>query len=862
MDKNFIKIDDLVRQRLTGVEEKEKSGAWMNMRDLLDKEMPQQKRISIFYWRRIFSAVAVLSLLGSVCIGGMELSSFYKNANNETTPLAAAPTAAGNDNAAMLVSDGNTNATLTGVGTSNSAGHTSVDNAIKSTSTASMQPDANGSRSATSTDNNGMGDNNAIVNSPVTAADAKVSTSHRKTATHATQIAKREASTNSSQTNSSTLVTAANSGNNNTGEIKDNSNKIAHRNLKNNTNNTENATNSNTVTKTVANNTTSNTNGNSSRHIAGTNKSTSLQPNKTTNIAATTNQANTVASEDATGNNNTIGTTTNSNPIAAAETKKATLATAQKEAKLEVLNSSAPTVATPANIGAKETAVPELRNNNTDDKIANATVNEKANTDKARNTNAVPAGTTAATTAKIANSPAKAALRNAKANKEKAEKLIDNTIGSSTIATTGGVAPKPKADDNSNKPKRVITKIQVHQRTIMLSANVYGNRIDTISIEKVNVDLGFRPSRSNSEEESLIAKAKNNNAVENTEAENKQVGKNHKTGRHAATPGTISNGNQKTLAPAAKAGKGTYNNNSNTDPSSLSANQSEQNNSSEDDKYEEILPGAATTSNENTPESVAKENEAVASTPTATKPTEQEHKGMSMIKKLSAAFNDVKESAARAHLVGGLTAGINSNFFGSNSFKGFHFGMTANLIFNDTWNIMTEMKYFHRLNNNQSIEDNYYSYTPAFGNQYSKQLLLNSYSFSALHSIEMPVAIRYAKGKFNFYSGGNFLYSFSINTGAETLPTYNVAPVLVNEVGPDNTPKLKEEDFRSRFGIGYLFGFSYKLAPNASLDFRTVQTVWDNSNGTGAKSVSGQLYRAPSLQLSIMYRLGGNRHED
>jgi hypothetical protein len=126
----------------------------------------------------------------------------------------------------------------------------------------------------------------------------------------------------------------------------------------------------------------------------------------------------------------------------------------------------------------------------------------------------------------------------------------------------------------------------------------------------------------------------------------------------------------------------------------------------------------------------------------------------------------------------------------------------------------------------------------------------------------MPVAIRYAKGKFNFYSGGNFLYSFSINTGAETLPTYNVAPVLVNEVGPDNTPKLKEEDFRSRFGIGYLFGFSYKLAPNASLDFRTVQTVWDNSNGTGAKSVSGQLYRAPSLQLSIMYRLGGNRHED
>lgn len=847
MDKNFIKIDDLVRQRLTGVEEKEQSGAWMNMRDLLDKEMPQQKRISIFYWRRIFSAVAVLSLLGSVCIGGMELSSFYKNTDNETTPLAAAPNAAGNDNAAMLVSDGNT-------GTPHSVANNSATSANTSTGITNLatNPSDNRLGNATSTDNNVVADNNAIVNSPVLATANTGNNANRKSAGNSMSTTNKVASNNSSQPNNSATATSAIAGNNKAGNNRDKKRKIAHRNVENNTRNTSNniannTNNSNTDPKTATSNI-GNKKSNDNRHLAGINKLT----NKST---ATSNEVNTVATKVATGNSSTVAA---GSAIAATDTRKATVPTDNTVAKLDVLNSSAPTSADPAITGAKETSVPELRKNNTDGKIA-TTINEKANSEKAENGNP---GTTSIAATSPAKKGASAITNNpAKTTKTKAEKLADKTKGSSTIASTGGIAPKLKADENANKPKRVITKIQVHQRTIMLAANVYGSRIDTISIEKVNVDLGFRPNRNNVEEEPLVTKAKNNNEAENNEAENKPAPKTHKTGRHA-TPGTMTNGNQKTIAPAAKAGKGAYNNNSNTDPSSLSANQSEHNSSSEDDKYEEILPGAAVTSNDNTPESATKENVDAASTNTATKPAEQEHKGMSMIKKLSAAFNDVKENASRAHLVGGITAGINSNFFGSNSFKGFQFGMTANLIFNDTWNIMTEMKYFHRLNNNKSIEDNYYSYTPALNNQYSKQLLLNSYSFSTLHSIEMPIAIRYAKGKFNFYSGGNFLYSFSINTGAETLPTYGVAPELVNEVGPDNAPKLKEEDFRSRFGIGYLFGFSYKLAPNANLDFRTVQTVWDNSDGAGARSVSGQLYRAPSLQLSIMYRLGGNRHQD
>ena len=47
MDKNFVEIDNLVKQRLGGGEEHERPGSWQNMRELLDKEMPQAQPVSL-----------------------------------------------------------------------------------------------------------------------------------------------------------------------------------------------------------------------------------------------------------------------------------------------------------------------------------------------------------------------------------------------------------------------------------------------------------------------------------------------------------------------------------------------------------------------------------------------------------------------------------------------------------------------------------------------------------------------------------------------------------------------------------------------------------------------------------------------
>ena len=255
-----------------------------------------------------------------------------------------------------------------------------------------------------------------------------------------------------------------------------------------------------------------------------------------------------------------------------------------------------------------------------------------------------------------------------------------------------------------------------------------------------------------------------------------------------------------------------------------------------------ILPGAASSAT-NAPGAAAKANATAKNT-----------SSVSPVEKLKEEFNDVKTKVSLIRFAPGLTAGINSTFFGPNSFKGFQFGLTGELFFNDDLGLMGEFKYFHRINNDYQVNDNYYNYL----NNGTKQLVLSSYSFSALHSFEMPISIRYSKGNFTFIAGGNIVYAFSINTGAATIvsPTAPVATSVSPAQATDNKPQLSASDFNSRFGLGYLFGFAYKVSPNVTLDLRDVQSFWDNAGSAGAKSVSTQLYKSPSFQFSLNYRLG------
>ncbi len=82
MDKNMINIDDLFAQRLAGGEEKERAGAWANMRELLDKEMPQRKPVAGFNWRRTLTVATGAVLVAAITVGGYEKFSAFRASDN------------------------------------------------------------------------------------------------------------------------------------------------------------------------------------------------------------------------------------------------------------------------------------------------------------------------------------------------------------------------------------------------------------------------------------------------------------------------------------------------------------------------------------------------------------------------------------------------------------------------------------------------------------------------------------------------------------------------------------------------------------------------------------------------------------
>ena len=260
-----------------------------------------------------------------------------------------------------------------------------------------------------------------------------------------------------------------------------------------------------------------------------------------------------------------------------------------------------------------------------------------------------------------------------------------------------------------------------------------------------------------------------------------------------------------------------------------------------------VVPGAAP-SNSSKPAVVNKDNASKKSF------------GAKTMESLSQTFNDIKYHAGNVQFAPGLTGGINGTFFGPNSFKGFQFGLTGTFVLNDAVSVMTELKYFHRINNNYTLSDNYYDYTANPNGGYNKQLHLNWYSFSTLHSFEVPLTARYSNGNFSFYAGVNLVYTFSVNTGAAQIAPGSSTPVIQTAtMENDNAAKLTDKDFNARLGVGYVFGMSYMISPKVSLDIRETQTFWDNTKSSGSQTVSGQLYKSPSFQLSLGYRLGSNK---
>ena len=743
MDKNFINIDDLVRQRLGGGEENERAGAWLQMRDLLDKEMPQ-KRAGFIYWRRMFSAVAVLLLITSVSVGSYMFSralsgnnAYANNNNNDLTPNVS----------------------------STSTNTTEVNNSKQILST--------GLSHHTRTINNEH--NNQQKNIKAIAA---VKHTHKQIPA-SNQIVGNIVANNSNEHNNknqkedknrkfiSQLIVA----NERNKQQAHNVQPAAIASVKNNT--TENAA---TILVTPHHSVKTKNTNNSNTTIGLANKSThkNVTDNSNINVGKPLSVDNaTLASNNRSAFKHAPGSKAGTNIYTSAPAKTSNKSNRVNINKL-ALSSNVPSAKNLAgvsttNIAATIAASNSNNNNNNNNKLSSNNIKASASNSSA---------TTNSTVNNI-NSADKKPADNNDSKQSASSKSMRPTQGANNNIITKEIAAVKMG-------KKVIERLVMTEHYVKTAPNEGYYKLDTISLEAVNEELGI-----------------NNN--------------NNNTNRN------LPNTSRKGQANSAEDNNDIAQANTNTP----------------------ILPGATTSA-------AGKSGMGLKENHTAKMGT-----GTSTAEKLSATFNDIKLHVSGAQFAPGLTAGVNGTFFGPSSFKGFQFGITGNFMFGENLSVLTELKYFHRINNNYSLNDNYYTYTPVAGGQYSKELNPVSYNFSTLHSFEMPISIRYCLSHFNFFIGGNLVYSFAINTGATTITTGQNTPVLVSAPGNDNAPKIKPDDFNSRFGLGYLFGISYQLSPNVMLDFRNVQTVWNNASSQGAKIISNQLYKSPSLQVSIGYRFGG-----
>jgi hypothetical protein len=945
MDSNLINIDDLVKQRLSGGEERERSGSWQRMQALLEQE-ERKKPFGMIFWRRAMSTAGVVLVLALLTAGGYEVTTAFRGnadaeiAGNNATPgqeahniasaVAANEKATNAVNPAATTEEGivkqganTTNNTAAANGSAPTVDAKAATAAVNTTAKHPAEaPAATAAKHGNAAGATASHTGNAVVNSAITAAG-----NTHTTVTSGTQPVNTKAINTPSGShealqpaigkataaNHPTMGSATNKGASTTGgNNKAVDNAANNAGLENtplsaglstngNTPNpsatknaghavakkhtTANTVNSHANVNTAKANTIDNNNGKSTlasavttvantngqpANAAGTQNAASSATGKGTQPTATTAKgtAQTTASHGTAGkatNNNHVAQGANVGTTVKASAPKNTTATISEatgqdeEATASVAKGNkkaTTTAATPATAG-------------------NAKGNKKSvkiNTAQTSNTPAevgsLPLGsatTTAPSTVKHSTTPAithVTAINAKAANKAGNSKTAANNGLSTVNAVATPAATPAKAAKQEIVSKKVVQKIETHQST----TGNYPGRLqmhnDTISNDKVTVETRKTVGEDAPEEDAptttgTLASTTTIAPVKGSVAKTTS----HSTSRkgNPATSATTTGSNagssassvatttsSKPAAPAVATAKGRQ-------PQVLASIKPVVPHVAAMPPFAAPAPKAANLPKQTPINPAADEdgNGLIA----------DKKKGAIFMQSLMKAFNDVKYKIGSAHFSPGLTAGIDGTFFGPNSCKGFQFGVVGNFELDEKWSFMSELKYFHRMNNTFSLMVNYDKYEAATVNGingYSKENTDVNYSFSTLHSFELPLSLRYAAGKLGFFGGCNFAYSLPVNISRELIShdPLNNPTQFVTAIGPNSTPSLQVSDFGGRFGIGYLFGVSYKIAPNMSLDFRNAQTVWDNAKNDASKNVSNQLFKSPSLQFSLIYRFG------
>jgi hypothetical protein len=251
--------------------------------------------------------------------------------------------------------------------------------------------------------------------------------------------------------------------------------------------------------------------------------------------------------------------------------------------------------------------------------------------------------------------------------------------------------------------------------------------------------------------------------------------------------------------------------------------------------------------------------------------------------KFEMAVEKVKNKVSGIEMYPGIMGGINASMFTQNALGGFQLGLTSLFVLNDWWSLMIEPKYILRYNTGSSLRDDYkevidnsgkiqattYQGKDYWSYTWTDHTIQHNFNYNTISTVEVPVMARYHWGQIYMQGGANLMFSGAIKAKEVTQPLGDyenhseLRPRLPNSTPgtfiDDSKPNVQMSDFGSRFGVGYVLSGGYMFSPSVYFDLRLVQTVWDNSKTSGAKQVSNDLLKTPSLQLNVGYRFNSKK---
>lgn len=214
--------------------------------------------------------------------------------------------------------------------------------------------------------------------------------------------------------------------------------------------------------------------------------------------------------------------------------------------------------------------------------------------------------------------------------------------------------------------------------------------------------------------------------------------------------------------------------------------------------------------------------------------------------------------------------GINGANNSSNTFAGFHLGMSGqiaigtNLVFSADFRYLMKMNSgfaFQFMNRQVTCNDSvaFQTGSPSLTMMSYNKLIDSSnkvYNFNAMHTIEIPFSIQYNYKRWSALLGMSFAYNFKLKTSEinytsvksqrDTLMPGTFVPSTVNTIIPVS-------DFASKLNINYLIGVQYHISPMIYLDARMVKSISTSASSAGEKHVYDQVYKMPTFELSLGY---------